>query len=262
MEHMSAAEYATWGDAWRAWRCGETKDVSPFHASEIKPQEWRLTDQGVLAQKDIADGVLGITYDFVLKRDFFGPGYWHRVAYSRPLTEDDKQTITNHQNAGHDIASLSRPSVHGYGSLVEYRKIEKPAAPQSVNLANWTAGADAFAATFRNTLGPMFDAMSKAQQANGLPPAPTQPGTPEQGEGNNGAIKGRNKTGQVKRGRKKLSTEEEKRRNGILSDWERARNAGTAMKTFCSERSPSLTVKELERIVAWKATRDRRKSQS
>lgn len=62
-----------------------------------------------------------------------------------------------------------------------------------------------------------------------------------------------------KRGRKRLQEDEVKRRNDILSAWERARNAGTAMKTFCREHDTPLFVKELERIIAWKAARERRK---
>ncbi len=85
---------------------------------------------------------------------------------------------------------------------------------------------------------------------------------PKQSEGNGGAGSAPAKARKTKRGRKKLSSEETKRRTCILSAWEQARNARTPMKTFCQEHDPSLSLKELELIVAWKAQRNRRKDGS
>ena len=88
IEQAAATEYETWKEAWRTWKTGETKDVSPFRIEAMKPQEWRLTDQGILARGEL-DGtkhVMGsdATFDFIFKRGFFGPGYWSRLAASNP----------------------------------------------------------------------------------------------------------------------------------------------------------------------------------
>lgn len=61
-------------------------------------------------------------------------------------------------------------------------------------------------------------------------------------------------------GRRKLPPDERRRRNRILSDWERAKNNGVDRKTFCREYEIKMTVKDLEVIIAWKAQIDRRKS--
>jgi len=85
-----------------------------------------------------------------------------------------------------------------------------------------------------------------------------RPSTPDQATTDTGSMPAKVKN--TKRGRKRLSREETQRRMGILAAWEKARNAGTPRKTFCREQEPSLSVKELEKIIAWKATRDRRKA--
>ena len=54
MEQAVAAEYETWKETWRKWKVGETKDVSPFRTEAMKPQEWRLTDQGVVRAATLA----------------------------------------------------------------------------------------------------------------------------------------------------------------------------------------------------------------
>jgi hypothetical protein len=84
----------------------------------------------------------------------------------------------------------------------------------------------------------------------------------EASEGNCGAGLALTKTKKNKRGRKRLSNEETQRRNGILAEWEQARNAGTSMKTFCREHNPPLKSTELEKFVAWMASRNRRKDGS
>ena len=78
--------------------------------------------------------------------------------------------------------------------LSKIRRIENPTGSQPVNLTNWAEGGDALAAAFGRMLGPMFEAMSKNQQANTSPSAvndnagaETPASKTEQGEGNGGA---------------------------------------------------------------------------
>jgi hypothetical protein len=195
MEHVSAVEYATWGDAWRAWKAGEASHVSPFRTEAMKPEEWRLTDQGVIARGEL-DGTNPQTgpetvFDFIFKRGFFGPGYWSRLAISNPARLDKAIINEQMQNTGQAWQVLPRPPLSGAGLLVKLRKIERPAGSQAVNLTNWGEGADAFAAAFAKMLGPMFDAMSKNQQANAsLSASPPSAKTGER-EGNGGTGSGR-----------------------------------------------------------------------
>ncbi len=50
-EKLCAAMWTDWQDAYNKWKQGDTGHVSPFHAEQLEPFEWRLTDQGILAQK-------------------------------------------------------------------------------------------------------------------------------------------------------------------------------------------------------------------
>jgi len=169
VERVSAAEYATWGDAWRAWKAGETGHVSPVHTEHLKPQEWRLTDQGMRARKELESDVNDVL-DFVLKRGPYGAGYYVRkYLQDRALVRDDKELLVRYTAAGFDWKLLPRLPLRGYGRVIEVRQIENPTGPQAVKLTNWAEGGDAFAAAFDKVLGPMFDAMSKNQQANASP---------------------------------------------------------------------------------------------
>ena len=185
IEKAVAAEYETWKEAWRTWKTGETKDVSPFRTEAMKPQEWRLTDQGLLGRGEL-DGtkhVMGsdATFDFIFKRGFFGPGYWSRLAVSNPKRVDRALIEEQSRNTGRDWTNLPRPPLSGSGLLVEIRKGEKPAVPQSVKLTNWDEGADALAAAFEK----MFRAMSKANDGAGSPP--TDQASKSEGSGGAGA---------------------------------------------------------------------------
>jgi len=90
--------------------------------------------------------------------------------------------------------------------------------------------------------------------------SPPPPAKPNEVEGDGGAGWTPGKARKTKRGRKRLPKKEAQRRMAILSAWQKAREAGTPMKTFCREHKPSLSVKELERIVSWDAARRRRKT--
>lgn len=172
IEHATVVEYHTWGDAWRKWCDGETKNHSPFHVQPMQAQEWRLTEHGEFARNELnpANPAADPTavFDFVLKRGFFGPGFWLRrsMARGRPLTDDERGILEHLLAAGHDLTQLSRPFFGGSGQLLEIRKIEQTAASQAVNVTNWGEGASAFADSFGKLLGPMFEAMEKA------PPSP------------------------------------------------------------------------------------------
>ncbi len=171
MEQAAAAEYETWKEAWRTWKAGETKNVSPFRTEAMKPQEWRLTDQGILARGDLGTPDRGTdpdaTFDFIFKRGFFGPGYWSRLAASNPKRVDRAIIEEQSRSTGQDWTELPRPPLTGSGLLVEIRKVEKPAASQAVKLMNWGEGAEAFAAAFEK----MFEAVSKAKAGGGTPSA-------------------------------------------------------------------------------------------
>jgi hypothetical protein len=113
MEAASAIEYEVWGDAWRKWSDGETRGRCPFHAEGISPQEWRLTDQGTLALGELngtnADANPATVFDFVLKRGFFGPGFWLRKQLNdRTLTDDERRTIARHLARPMQFAGRSR----------------------------------------------------------------------------------------------------------------------------------------------------------
>jgi hypothetical protein len=186
LKPLTAVLWGEWQDAYRAWISGDRADVVPVHCEGGKPDEWRLTDQGILARGDF-DGTKpnanpDDACDFILKRGVYGPGYWIWKATFWGLTEDDKQTIQNHRNVGHDTTRLPRPAVCGSGSLIEYRKVESPTASQAVTLTNWGEGADDFATAFGNMLGPMFEAMSKGQQGAIAPTLSTSPATPREAE--------------------------------------------------------------------------------
>jgi len=169
-KRATAIEYQTWGDTWRSWCAGVNKDLSPFHVQVIRPQEWRLREQGELARHELSatnpQGDPTTVFDFVLKRQGYGPGYWNRriLGAGQPLSAEDKRIIEKELTAGCNLAQVSRPPVVGTGQLLEIRKIEQTAASQAVNLTNWPEGASAFADALGKSLGPMFEAMNKAGQ--------------------------------------------------------------------------------------------------
>jgi hypothetical protein len=259
IEQAIAAEYATWGDAWRAWKAGETRDASPFLVQIIAPQEWRLTNQGVIARGDLdgtnPDADSDTVFDYVLKRGFYGPGYWLRLCYSDPAkAAASRATIENQRkHTGQDWTKLPRPPVFGSGRAVELRTIQKPADDHSVNVANWSDGANAFAAAFGSLFESAFAALSKGQ--------PSADAAPPQGTDLAAETK-RRENPKTKRGRKPLAKKEEQCREAVLAAWDKAHGNGVAMKDFCRDHQPPLKVKELKRFVSWRATRNRRKREN
>lgn len=181
MERMAAIQFELWGDAWRAWCNSDKRTRSPFQSEEMGPNEWRLTDEGVLARSDVTgenrDGSPELVFEYVLKRGFFGPGYWFRKLSTGHLTESEHRVMDRLAAAGHDLARITRPPVSGEGCVLETRKLEQTVSSQSVHVANWNEGASAIASEVDRTLGRRFDALAAQSRDNtGSSPAPT--GTP------------------------------------------------------------------------------------
>ncbi len=117
---LVSAIWLDWGESYKQWREGETRDAIPFHCRRGEKEDWRLTDAGLLAREDLQQGRQSTVFDFLLKRGYF----------------------------------IARPPVLGKGLLLDYTK-EQPAAapsPVTVNIANWGEGgeqiAEAFTASF------------------------------------------------------------------------------------------------------------------
>ncbi|MBX3435235.1 MAG: hypothetical protein KF847_18100, partial [Pirellulales bacterium] len=160
MEAASAILYESWADAWRTWCDRETGTDSrfPVHLEEFSPQEWRLTERGTLARRDLAnDAQSAAVFDFVLKRGFFGPGFWlRRRPNERALTDDEQRTIARHLAAGDDLARLPRPAVAGEGQLLVGERAPNQPAATVVDVGNWPEGADSFAEAIGKLLGPIL----------------------------------------------------------------------------------------------------------
>lgn len=145
MRGVHAAMWSDWKDAYATWQA-TTGDVAPTILCErLKPAEWRLTDQGVLAREDVDSGRAHVVVEFVLRQGFFD-GH----AYVDPATGK----------------VMRREPVHGAGLLVSVRKVQvELAAPATVNIGNWREGAEAFAEAFHTT--------------GAAPPAEAPPAHPE-----------------------------------------------------------------------------------
>jgi hypothetical protein len=218
MQPLIASLWSDWQDAFREWEKGDTANMPPAHCERLEPSEWRLTDQGQIAQQDIQEGEQKTVFDFVLKRGFFD-------GRPRPLP---------------DGRVSRREPVRGYGALVSMEK--KQAADLNgngagtVNVGNWREGGDAFAQAFGPMLAKAFEGLQAQEDAKAEPPAKTEK-------------KGRRK------GRKKLPPKEERRRRAILERWERA-SGECSRKDFCADEG--ITVKQLENFQRWKKQRENR----
>jgi hypothetical protein len=118
-------------DIWSEWRAAfEQHDTSPgFHCERLGNEQWRLTTEGVTARNDLDAGNAAIVFDFVLRRGFFD---------GRPrLLLDGRIT--------------QRLPVAGRGVLERIQRASS-AAPANVAIANWDAGANAFAKAFAELL--------------------------------------------------------------------------------------------------------------
>jgi hypothetical protein len=122
--------WSEWQETFERHRSGDLKDQPFSHCERVDNEQWRLTEQGVLARRDIENGDEQRVLDFVLKRGFFG---------SPRLLPDGKLML--------------RPPVAGKGSLVRSHKITGE-IQASVNITNWPEGAKAFAAALEEAFKP------------------------------------------------------------------------------------------------------------
>ncbi|RMF85052.1 MAG: hypothetical protein D6744_02045 [Planctomycetota bacterium] len=144
MEPVLASMWGEWKDAYNAWRTGGTHGAPLSVTEHLKPDEWRLTDQGALARADLDGGHAARALDFVLRRGFFD-------GQPRLILEPGRERISQ------------RESVRGYGQLVTMRKVQADTLPPSaVNIENWREGAGNFAAAFEPVLKSAFEAMANA----------------------------------------------------------------------------------------------------
>ena len=126
MEPVLASMWTDWKDAFLAWRNGEARGAPSMVTEHLKPDEWRLTDQGALARVDLDGGNAHIALDFVLHRGFFD-------GKPRSIAE-----------AGRRRTSRREP-VPGSGRLVSMRKVPaETASPTAVIVTNWDEAAAAF----------------------------------------------------------------------------------------------------------------------
>jgi len=126
MEPVLASMWTDWKDAFLAWRNGEARGAPSMVTEHLKPDEWRLTDQGALARADLNGGNAHVALDFVLRRGFFD-------GKPRSIVE-----------AGRRRTSRREP-VPGSGRLVSMRKVPaETASPAAVTVTNWDEAAAAF----------------------------------------------------------------------------------------------------------------------
>lgn len=137
-------------DLWNDWReAFEQRGDGPVsHCERIGNEQWRLTAEGVMARNDLAAGNAATVFDFVLRRGFF----------------DDRLRLMP------DGRLNQRMSVAGRGALERIRRVSSDAGQTSMAIANWDAGADAFAKAFAELL--------KAKQAAEEPASAPTAGHP------------------------------------------------------------------------------------
>lgn len=145
VELVLASMWGEWKDAYNAWRMGETRGAPLSVTEHLKPDEWRLTDQGALARADLDGDSPHVALDFVLRRGFFD-------GQPRLILEPGREPVSQ------------REPVRGYGQLVTMRKVQADAASApAVNVGNWKEGADAFAAAFEPVVKAAFEAKATAE---------------------------------------------------------------------------------------------------
>ena len=111
-----------------------------------------MTDQGVLARKDVVDRKRE-AIDFVLKRGFFD---------GQPRQMPDGRIV-------------QRKPVRGAGALVSMRKVKVDAAVTgTVNVGNWAEGADAFAKAFGGMPAKAAPSGATSVQGENRPVEPTE----------------------------------------------------------------------------------------
>lgn len=166
VEPVLASMWDEWKDAYHAWRMGEVRNASFSITEHLKPDEWRLTDQGVLARADLDGGSAEqFVLDFVLRRGFCD-------GKPRLILEPGRERISQGE------------AVSGYGRLVTMRRVqaETTTAP-AVNIGNWKEGADAFAGAFETVVKTMFEAKAAAEAPSDTSSPTKAKRSTERGEG-------------------------------------------------------------------------------
>lgn len=134
MEPVLGAMWTDWKEAFAAWRSGETRGSPSTVTEHLKPDEWRLTDQGLLARTDLDNGDAQVALDFVLRRGFFDGN-------PRLILESGAPRISQ------------REPVAGCGRLVTMRKVQADGLPPAtVNVGNWAEAANAFDAVLQKIM--------------------------------------------------------------------------------------------------------------
>ena len=140
MRPLLAKAWALWGSLYEAWNAGAARENPPFVVESVPPREWRLTECGSIARRDIEAGDVR-PLDFVLWRGFFD-------GRSRPSS---------------DGRIVGRVQVAGHGSLDSLsERVNGPELPR-VNVANWGEGADVLAGQLAPALSEMMADYFKAQ---------------------------------------------------------------------------------------------------
>lgn len=155
MESVLASVWTDWKDAFHAWRTGETRGAPSTVTEHLKPDEWRLTDQGVLARVDIDDGHAQRALDFALRRGFF---------------DGSPRLIL--EASGPRVAA--RGPDPGTGQLVAMRKVRADAeTPATISIGNWGEGAAAFVAAYETISKAKRDGNGNGATSDHAPTAPT-----------------------------------------------------------------------------------------
>lgn len=119
-------------DLWNDWQeaLEQHGDGTVSHCERIGNEQWRLTAEGVLARNDLDAGNAAMVFDFVLRRGFF---------------DGQPRLLPNGKIS-------QRLPVRGVGKLERLTRVNANASSAGVSIANWDAGAEAFAKAFTELL--------------------------------------------------------------------------------------------------------------
>ena len=87
---VADAMWNEWSGPWQTWQDSHPGNGQPFQVETLVSDEWRLTDQGVIARSDIEQGDPGRVFQFVFNRR-------KSVQGSGSLIRLDKKTETPRQ---------------------------------------------------------------------------------------------------------------------------------------------------------------------
>ena len=133
LEPLLASMWTDWKDAFLAWRNGEMQGEPATITEHLKPDEWRLTDQGLLARADLNGGNAQVALGFVLRRGFF--------ALPQLILEPGRERVSP---GGGDP---------GHGRLVTMRKVPaETASPTAVTVTNWEEAAAGFTTAYQKLM--------------------------------------------------------------------------------------------------------------